>query len=180
MVVTFTGSIAAIEGDRVETRTVLVAAIGCNLAWGIVDAAMYLMANFAERARGLTTLRAIHHTLEPDAAVRLIGDGLPSVVSNALTPTEVEAIRSRLNARSESSTAASLNRRDFRGAAAVFLLVFLSTFPVAMPFLLIHELGWALRVSNLIALLMLFVTGWSLGRYAGRPGWRTGIGMVAV
>ena len=27
---------------------------------------------------------------------------------------------------------------------------------------------------------MLFVLGWSLGRYAGRPGWRTGLGMVLI
>jgi VIT1/CCC1 family predicted Fe2+/Mn2+ transporter len=27
---------------------------------------------------------------------------------------------------------------------------------------------------------MLFVLGWSIGRYAGRPGWRTGAGMVLV
>ena len=52
MVLTFTGSISVAEGGATETRTVLAAAIGCNLAWGIVDAAMYLMANFAEsRAR---------------------------------------------------------------------------------------------------------------------------------
>ena len=38
----------------------------------------------------------------------------------------------------------------------------------------------ALRASNAIAIVMLFITGWSLGRYAGRPGWRAGLGMVAV
>ena len=31
-----------------------------------------------------------------------------------------------------------------------------------------------------VAALMLFGTGWSLGRYAGRPGWRAGLGMVAI
>jgi hypothetical protein len=58
MVLTFTGSISVAEGDAKESRTVQVAAIGCNFAWGIVDAAMYLVANFANRARSLATLHA--------------------------------------------------------------------------------------------------------------------------
>jgi VIT1/CCC1 family predicted Fe2+/Mn2+ transporter len=38
----------------------------------------------------------------------------------------------------------------------------------------------ALRLSNAVAVLMLFILGTLLGRYAGRPGWRTGLGMVAI
>ena len=38
----------------------------------------------------------------------------------------------------------------------------------------------ALRLSNAVAVLMLFILGSSLGRHAGRPGWRTGLGMVGV
>ena len=64
MVLTFTGSISVAEGAATETRTVLAAAIGCNLAWGIVDAAMYLLANFATRARGLAVLQALRRSRE--------------------------------------------------------------------------------------------------------------------
>ena len=66
------------------------------------------------------------------------------------------------------------------GALGVFLFVFLSTFPVVVPFFLIGEVAPAMRTSNAIAVTMLFATGWSLGRYAGETGWRTGLGLVAV
>ena len=56
VVLTFTRSISIAEADRANTRTVLVAAIACNLAWGIVDAAMYLLASFSERSRRLARL----------------------------------------------------------------------------------------------------------------------------
>ena len=180
MVLTFTGSISVAQGGATEMRTVLAAAIGCNLAWGIVDAAMYLMSNFTDRSRGLTTLRAIRRTRQPDAAHRLILDALPPVVAAVLTPIEVEAMRGRLTQLPEPSAFASLNRADFAGATGVFLLVFLSTFPIVIPFFVVREVGLALRLSNAVAIAMLFVTGWSLGRYAGRPGWRTGLGTVAV
>jgi len=62
----------------------------------------------------------------------------------------------------------------------VFLLVFLSTFPVVIPFFFIRELGLALRASDAVAIVMLFVTGWSLGRYANRSPWRYAVVMVTV
>jgi VIT1/CCC1 family predicted Fe2+/Mn2+ transporter len=69
---------------------------------------------------------------------------------------------------------------DFLGAAGVFLLVFLSTFPVVIPLIVVRQPRLALGLSNTVAVVMLFVLGWSLGRYAGRPGWRSGLGMVLV
>jgi VIT1/CCC1 family predicted Fe2+/Mn2+ transporter len=179
MVMTFTGSISVAEGAAADTRTMITGAIGCNLAWGIVDAAMYLLATFSERARGLATLRAMRLAGRDDAA-HLLLDALPPVVSSVLTPGDVDTLRQRLNQLPDPEALASLNRTDFRGAAGVFLLVFLSTFPVIVPFFVVNEIGTALRASNAVALVMLFITGWSLGRYAGRPGWRVGLGVVAV
>jgi hypothetical protein len=49
MVLSFTSSISVVESGRAETREVLVAALGCNVAWGIVDAAFYLMAIYVDR-----------------------------------------------------------------------------------------------------------------------------------
>jgi VIT1/CCC1 family predicted Fe2+/Mn2+ transporter len=180
MVLTFTRSISVAEGAATETRTVLAGAIGCNLAWGIIDAVMYLMATFTERARGLMTLRAIRHARAHDAAHRLILDALPGPVSSVLTPIEVERLHERLNDRPEPSAVVSLKGTDFAAAAGVFLLVFFSTFPIVIPFFVVHETRSALRASNAIAIVLLFVTGWSLGGYAGRPAWRAGLSMVAV
>ena len=85
MVLTFTSSISVAEGGREETREILVGALACNLAWGLVDAVMFLMSRFIERARNMATLRAIGGARSPDVAHRLILAGLPPlVVSDAL------------------------------------------------------------------------------------------------
>ena len=158
----------------------LAGAIGCNLAWGIVDAAMYLLANFSERARGLATLQAIRHSRGPTPRIDSSSTRCRRSSSSVLTPAEVETMRQRLTQLPEPSALVSLNRADFVGAAGVFLLVFLSTFPIVIPFFFVRDVALALRASNAVAIAMLFATGWSLGRYAGRPGWRTGLGMVAL
>ena len=38
MVLTFTGSLSVAEAGRDDVRTMLIGALGCNLAWGIIDA----------------------------------------------------------------------------------------------------------------------------------------------
>ena len=75
---------------------------------------------------------------------------------------------------------ARLRRDDWLGAVGVFLLVFLCTFPVVIPFIFMHNAGPALRVSNAIAILMLFLTGYAFGRMTGRHPWLVGISMVVL
>ena len=67
MVLTFTGSIRVADAGREDLRAVLGGAIGCNLAWGVVDATMYLMATFMARARLLVMLKAIRRVREPSS-----------------------------------------------------------------------------------------------------------------
>ena len=74
----------------------LIAAFGCNLAWGIIDAVFYLMGSLAEKDRGLMTLVAVRKATEPQHAQRLIADALPSVVASVLAPSELEAVHQRL------------------------------------------------------------------------------------
>ncbi|HKB15545.1 MAG TPA: hypothetical protein VKF62_05735, partial [Planctomycetota bacterium] len=38
MVLTFTGTLSAAEAGRSDVRTMLLGALGCNVAWGIIDA----------------------------------------------------------------------------------------------------------------------------------------------
>ncbi len=57
MVLTFTGSLSVAEAGRDDVRAMLVGALGCNLAWGIIDAILYLMGCLAEKGRNLATFR---------------------------------------------------------------------------------------------------------------------------
>ena len=180
MVLTFTSSISIAESGQAETREVLVAALGCNVAWGIVDAAFYLMSSIIGRARGLRILQAIRENRDQELSQRLILDALPEPVSAVLSPPEVEELRVRLARHPDPAAYAMLSRRDIVGAVAVFLLVFLSTLPISIPFLLFPEIGFAMRASNAVAIAMLFGMGWTLGKHIGRSGWGAGLLMVGL
>jgi VIT family len=180
MVLTFTGSLSVAEADRAEVRTMLIGALGCNLAWGIIDAVLYLMGSLSEKGTGLLTFRAVRSATDPNHARRLIADALPSVVASVLEPAELETLHQRLKQLPEPPLHARLHKDDWLGAVGVFLLVFVSTFPVAIPFIFMPDAGPALRVSNAIAIVLLFILGYAFGRCTARHPWVMGISMVVL
>ena len=178
MVLTFTGTLGAAEAGREDVRVMLIGALGCNLAWGIIDAVFYLMGCLADRGRGIIALKALRKASDPRQAQRLIADALPPMIASVMKPGELDDIRARLVQLPEPPKIAQLGKQDWRGALGVLLLVFLSTFPVAIPFMLLHDAGLALRISNAIAIVMLFLMGYAFGRLTERNPWAVGLFMV--
>src|SRR5438270_13933032 len=84
MVLTFTGSLSVAEAGRDDVRTMLIGALGCNLAWGIIDGVLYLMGCLAEQGRALVTFRAVRKATDPGDAQRLIAAALPAVIGSVL------------------------------------------------------------------------------------------------
>ena len=179
MALTFTGSLSVATAGREDVRTMLLGALGCNLAWGLVDGVLYVVAALVERGRGLAMLRALRSATDEERARSLIADALPSLVASVLRPSDFDFVRQQLAAL-PAPPALSITARDLRGAVAVFLLVVLATFPVAVPFVFIHQTHLALRVSNGVALVMLFLGGFLMGRYMGRSPLRSGLLMTAI
>ena len=180
MVLSFTCSISAATSGEEEVGTVVAAAIGCNLAWGLVDAVMYLMTILFERGRGLTIARAVRATADPERGRKLVAEALPEPLDELFEGDALEVARARLVAMPKLREVPHLTGRDWKGALGVFLLVFISTFPVVLPFLFFSPLPRAIRISNAVAIAMLYVSGHLLGRYAGLRPVAMGLVMVAI
>ena len=180
MVLTFTGSLSVADAGRSEIRTMLIGALGCNLAWGIIDGVLYVMNSLAEKGQNLKTLKALRNSKDSQEGRQLVAGALPPLVASILKPEELESMRERLLQLPEPPARVRTTGRDWFGAFGVFLLVFLSTFPVALPFIFMQDAGHAMRVSNGIAILMLFLAGVAYGRCVGRSPWGFGVIMVIL
>jgi hypothetical protein len=179
MVLTFTGALSVATADRLEVREMLVGALGCNLAWGVIDAGLYLMGRLQERGRTIRTFRAVRDTTDEVAARRIVADTLPAVLVTALPSSQLEVMRQAVLNMPEPPLP-RLTMADIGGALAVFLLVFLVTLPLVVPFLFIGETRLALRVSNGVAGALLFLSGYAFGKRAGLLPWVSGLAMVVV
>ncbi len=180
MALTFVGAISVAESGRAEIRSLLAAALGCNLAWGLVDAVMYLVRTVTDRGREITLLRSVRAAADAQAGRRLIGQSLSKSAAGLVSETEIEAIRGRIVALPSVPERPTLKADDLLAALAVFLLVVAATFPVALPFLMFDDVGMAMAVSRAVALVMLFFGGLALGRYAGYGSLRVGFLMAGL
>jgi len=178
MVLTFTGTLSVASAGRDEVRSMLIEAIGCNIAWGFVDGVMYVLRNLVSRGRRARLVEAVRAADRPEQAHGLIGVEIGGL-SGALGTAELERIRQWIAAQ-PAAQSVKVSWLDLRGAVAVFLLVFASTFPVVLPFVLIADPASAKRVSAAVAIAMLFLCGVGWGRYAGQKPWRTGLVMVLL
>ena len=180
MVLTVTCSFSIGGAGETEVRQMLTGALGCNLAWGIIDAVMYWMACFSAKGQDILALRAVQLATDPRQADHIIADAMPSQIASVISPAQFEEMRQKLNRLPAPPTRPRLSKDDWFGGVRVFLIVVLMTLPVGLPFIWIHEATRALRVSNAVAVFMLFVMGYAYGFYSGRPPWRMGILMVIV
>jgi VIT1/CCC1 family predicted Fe2+/Mn2+ transporter len=180
MVLTFTGSLSAAEADSAEVRTMLIGALGCNFAWGVIDAILYLMGCLAEQGRALRLLRAFQGAEKAGDAHLAIAAALPPRVAAALGSEDFELLRRKLVRLPPAPSRPHLGKDEWLAAFGVFLWVVVTTFPVAIPFIFMHDVALALRASNAIALVMLFVTGYAFGRISHYHPWVTGLAMVAL
>lgn len=179
MALTFVGAVSAATSGANAGRTMFYTALGCNLAWGLADAVMYLVRTLTDRARRVAVATAVRAA--PDAAsgvLQLRGEMGP-VMRTLVDDRELEAVRLRLSALPELPVQARLGGSDFLAATGVFALVVLGTMPVALPFLLMDTKP-ALLVSRILTLAILFACGLALGRHAGGGGWRAGLAMTIV
>ena len=180
MVLTFTGTLSVATAGEADVRTMLVAAIGCNIAWGFVDAVMYVLRGMVARGRQALLGQMVRSSGRPEDSHRLIADEIGPLAAG-LGRAELERLRQWVVDRPVGQRlSARPNAGDLKGALAVFLLVFASTFPVVLPFVFLDDLMLAMRVSGLIALAIMFRCGWVWGRYAGFVPWRAGLTMVLL
>jgi hypothetical protein len=180
MALSFIGAISVAESGETEIREMFVAALGCNLAWGLVDAVMYLVRTVTDRGRALTLAHAVRGAKDAAAARDLLKQALSKVAASLIAEKEIEAIRQRIVATPDLPARPALTAQDLLAAVAVFLMVVAATFPVVLPFAIFDDVGLAKNVSRGIALVMLFIGGSGLGHYAGYGSWRTGLSMVSL
>lgn len=178
MALSFSGALSVATAGREQVRTMMLTALGCNLAWGLTDAVMYLVRVAIDRHRKVALLQRLHAPQDDRDAHALIAEALPPLLAAAAPTSTLDALRRQLLAAPIPSK--RLGRDDFVAALGVFVLVVLATFPVVIPFMLISGTQPALRVSNLLALCVLFVSGYALGHYAGGRPWPYGLAMAGI
>jgi hypothetical protein len=89
MVLTFTlvGS-QLVSDDPSGARKLLIAAVGCNVAWGIIDGVMFVMNGLTEWGRRARFVAAVRDAADEAAALSVIGRDLDPELEGIMTSEE--------------------------------------------------------------------------------------------
>ena len=185
MALTFIGAVSAATSGSEAVHSMFAAALGCNLAWGTVDAIMYLVRTATDRGRSISFMRAVRAAADEQTGRALVERRMTErfvlrTTGELISAAEVESIRVRILSLQAIPERARLERTDLLAALGIFLIVVVSTLPVVIPFLVIADVEMAKHASRGIALAMLFLGGLALGRYAGYGSWKAGFTMAGL
>jgi hypothetical protein len=183
MTLTFTlGAGIIIEEEGAEgVRALLLATIGCNIAWGIIDGALYVIGQVFDRGRLMRLGQNIRATPDEATARALVAGELDEVLEPVTTGEERSALYSRVVEHVRQRQAprhGGVTRDDLLGALVCFWLVFFASFPAAVPFFFFDDPWVALRVSNGVLLFLMFYAGFSWAKYTLAKPWVSGISFL--
>lgn len=184
MVLTFTlGAGLTIKEEGPEAvQGLLIAALGCNIAWGVIDGVMYVMGCLLDRGRRSRMLLALKNVTDETAALQAIENEMDGPLTSLLTPAERQAAYRdiwRLSSRAQPDKP-RLQKDDLMGGLASGLLVILTALPGAIPFLFLDDKSQAMRASNAVLLVMLFWCGYFWARFTGVNRWLAGLAMTLI
>jgi len=179
MAISVTAAAEITLGGEVNVRELMLAALGCNLAWGLIDAVIYLLQLQFERQRVHRMVLELRELKSEEAFRARVAAEVPPLVAQAMTSESYGFIRRAVQAYAQARPA-YWSRQEFAAAGLICALVFGSTFPLVLPFMVMQEPWLALRVSHAIAVVMLFILGWKLGRWSGASPLGSGMLLAAV
>ena len=184
MTLTFTlaAGIVIQEEGRAGAREMLVGILGCNLAWGVIDGVLYVLAQVFERGRVRRIGFHLRQAVSDTEARQRVADEF----DETLVPLTDAPVRQRLyqsiveNVRSSAATPNRILRTDVMGGLAAGWLVFACSFPAVLPFLFLDDPRLALRISNAILLGLLFLAGWRAALHTLAKPWLAGVTFLLV
>lgn len=180
MTLTIISVISAASGGAAR-HDLIIAALGCNLAWGLVDALMLLVRMRVERTHQHGRLRQLRRVSSDTDFRDGLDEFLPPRLVAVLRPDELWRLRQRLMASELGTGEPRGNGADvWLAALLIVLLVTGITLPMILPLWLVPDDLLALRLAQGIGVVMLFGLGWLLERWAGGSPWPGALGFTAL
>ncbi len=189
ILLTFTLAFGIIRGDSGQpvadeyVNELFIAALGATIAWGVIDGIMYVLLSMFERSQRHRFLRHIQATQTNQEGVAIIADEFDYILDPIIEDNQRHLLYQDLlgHLRTSQPQPVGLRREDFIGALASVLVAMIAVFPSLVPLMLLRSnYVLAIRVSNIVSFIVLFLAGYQWGKYTGSNPRKTGLLLVAT
>jgi hypothetical protein len=176
------GGSLIVRGGPDATRKMLLGVLGCNVAWGIIDGTTCLMSRMYELRRKARLHAAVRASGAGEDAAAIVAGELNEELAGFASPAELSQFYRHVAAHLSHLVPepVHLAKEDFYRSLITFGLMCATALPAVLPFLLLRDLDVALRVSNLLLLMVLFLTGYRWGRITRSRPWIFGLAVLVI
>jgi VIT1/CCC1 family predicted Fe2+/Mn2+ transporter len=153
-------------------NALLLAAFGCAIAWGFIDASVYVMSSVGVRNQRRRILRSVQDAPDDETRIALLTDAFDDDLTALAPGDERTAFYARSLPRVQTGDfkRSHIRAEDLKGGATILLIAFVATLPVVIPILFIRNADWAMHTANALCLVMLYAAGSYWGKLTGsRP-----------
>ncbi|MFO1477440.1 MAG: VIT1/CCC1 transporter family protein [Verrucomicrobiota bacterium] len=183
MALTFTlGAGLVVQEGRQATLHMLLGILGCNIAWGLIDAGMYVLSCVFDRSRKARLLQTLQKSTHEAESLAMVGRALDGPLEPLTSPAERHSLYRSILVRLKNVTPerTRLTSEDLYGALVTFCLVLITAVPAVLPFLVIGNPFVALRASNGLLLACLFGVGYRCARATNNNPWIFGLALLVA
>lgn len=153
------------------------AVLGAAVAWALIDGLMLALLSVLERGEKHRFLQALQAADSDEQAVEVIADEFDFVLEPIASETKRHLLYADVleHLRESQPQPVGFQREDFVEAFGTALLAMIAVIPSLLALWLWREdVLTALRVSNIVSFLILFVLGYRWGRFTGANPWKVG------
>jgi hypothetical protein len=184
MTLTFTvGARFFLVAEEFDRNELIIGAIGCNIAWGIIDAVLFVVGTLFFRSQRARFYQALRAAPDEQAALAAVADQFGLEDEPLAIPAEdraklyqaILAVGRRAN-----PAPIRITRDDLMSAFLVFVLVALTVIPCVIPFLIFEDESRAITISNTVQVALLFICGYRWGSYTAVTPWKVGFAVAIL
>jgi VIT1/CCC1 family predicted Fe2+/Mn2+ transporter len=169
------------QADTVS-HDLTIALLGCNLAWGVIDGAFYLLGTIFIRNRRVQFTKRLQAASSDNEAIAAIRDEFDLTDEPPMRAEDKAKLHASLLQlfRHAGTPRAKLRSDDWVAAALVAVLVTATAIPGVIPLLIFEDSFLALRVANVLQIGLLFVAGYWWAHYSGANRWQAGLAIALL
>ncbi len=159
------------------------AILGAIAIWGAIDGVMYALTAVFQREERHRLLQHLQTAEKEETAVDAIADEFDFILEPITNDDQRYDLYHDILAhlRQAEPQEVGLQREDVVGALTSVLVSVSVVLPSLMPLLLLPEnTALAIRISNVISVIVIFGTGYSWGKHTDTNPWKTGLILVSV
>ena len=157
--------------------------LGAVTIWGAIDGVMYALTAVFQREERPRLLQYLQTADNEETALNAIADELDFILDPITNDDQRYALYHDILAhlRQAEPQEVGLQHEDVFGALTSLLVSVLVVLPSLLPLLLLPKnTTLAIQISNIISVIVIFITGYSWGKHTDSNPWKTGLVMASV